>query len=62
MRSMHKQRGVALIIVFMIVALVVIIATDMGSRLQIQVKRASNIKDNNQAYWYAMRKPSPANR
>ena len=54
MRSMHKQRGVALIIVFMIVALVVIIATDMGSRLQIQVKRASNIKDNNQAYWYAM--------
>ena len=54
MRSLHKQRGVALIIVFMIVALVVIIATDMGSRLQIQVKRASNIKDNNQAYWYAM--------
>jgi general secretion pathway protein K len=26
----------------------------MGSRLQLQVKRASNIKDNNQAYWYAM--------
>ena len=54
MRSLHKQRGVALIIVFMIVALVVIVATDMASRLQIQVKRASNVKDNNQAYWYAM--------
>ena len=55
MRSaIHKQQGVALLIVLMIVALVVIIAADMGSRLQIQVQRAINIRDNNQAYWYAM--------
>ncbi|WJG09302.1 type II secretion system minor pseudopilin GspK [Aliiglaciecola sp. LCG003] len=50
----YKQQGVALIIVLMIVALVAIIATEMGSRLQLQVSRATNIKDNNQAYWYAM--------
>jgi general secretion pathway protein K len=49
-----KQQGVALIIVLMVVALVSILATEMGSRLQLQVKRAANIKDNNQAYWYAM--------
>ncbi|RDV24920.1 general secretion pathway protein GspK [Alteromonas aestuariivivens] len=38
----------------MIVALVSILATEMGARLQLQVKRTLNIKDNNQAYWYAM--------
>jgi general secretion pathway protein K len=38
----------------MLVALVVILATEMAARLQLQVTRASNIKDNNQAYWYAM--------
>ena len=48
------NRGVALIIVLLIVALVSILATEMGSRLQLQVKRVSNIKDSNQAYWYAM--------
>ncbi|MCW8109044.1 type II secretion system minor pseudopilin GspK [Alteromonas ponticola] len=48
------QRGVALIIVLMVVALVSVLATDMASRLQLQVQRAMNIKDNNQAYWYAM--------
>ncbi|GAC35303.1 type II secretion system minor pseudopilin GspK [Paraglaciecola polaris] len=50
----RQQKGVALIIVLLIVALVSVLATEMGSRLQLQVKRASNIKDNNQAYWYAM--------
>ena len=51
---MKANRGVALIIVLLIVALVSILATEMGSRLQLQVKRISNIKDSNQAYWYAM--------
>lgn len=49
-----KQSGVALIIVLLIVAIVSLLATEMGARLQLQVKRAANIKDNNQAYWYAM--------
>lgn len=50
----NKQQGVALVIVLMVVALVIILATEMAGRLQLQVQRASNIKDNNQAYWYAM--------
>ncbi|WP_339720561.1 type II secretion system minor pseudopilin GspK [uncultured Paraglaciecola sp.] len=49
-----QQRGVALIIVLLIVAIVSVLATEMGSRLQLQIKRASNIKENTQAYWYAM--------
>ncbi len=54
MKSMQRQQGVALMIVLMIVALVSVLATEMGSRLQLQVQRTMNIKDNNQAYWYAM--------
>ncbi|MFQ3189090.1 MAG: general secretion pathway protein K [Paraglaciecola sp.] len=50
----RKQRGVALIIVLLIVAIVSVLATEMGGRLQLQIKRASNIKENNQAYWNAM--------
>jgi len=51
---MKKQQGVALIIVLMIVALVSVLATEMGARLQLQMARASAIKDSNQAYWYAI--------
>ncbi|GAB3014267.1 type II secretion system minor pseudopilin GspK [Bowmanella dokdonensis] len=51
---MHHSRGVALILVLLILAMVSVIATEMGSRLQLQARRAGNIKDNNQAYWYAM--------
>lgn len=49
-----RQSGVALLIVLMIVALVTILATEMATRLQLQVQRTANLKDNNQAYWYAM--------
>ena len=49
-----KQGGVALIIVLLIVAIVSVLATEMGGRLQLQVKRASTIKSSNQAYWYAV--------
>ena len=49
-----QQRGVALMIVLMIVALVAVLATEMGTRLQLQVQRTMNLKDNNQAYWYAL--------
>lgn len=54
MGNVKHQQGAALLIVLMIVALVAIIATEMGARLQLQVQRAINIKDNNQAYWYAV--------
>ncbi|XOV80159.1 MAG: type II secretion system minor pseudopilin GspK [Aestuariibacter sp.] len=49
-----KQRGVALIIVLLIVAIVAVLATEMAGRLQLHLVRSTNIKDNNQAYWYAM--------
>ena len=51
---LSNQRGVALIIVLLIVAIVSVLATEMGGRLQLQVKRAVNIKSSNQAYWYAI--------
>ena len=50
----QRQQGVALIIVVLIVALVTVVATEMGGRLQLQVQRAINIRDSNQAYWYAV--------
>jgi general secretion pathway protein K len=51
---MQRNKGVALLLVLLIVAFVSIIATQMGSKLQLQASRAINIKDNNQAQWYAM--------
>ncbi len=57
-----NQRGVALLIVLMIVALVTVLATEMGTRLQLQIQRTVNLKDNNQAYWYAMSAESLARR
>lgn len=54
MKRLKQQQGVALLIVMMIVALVTIIATQMGTRLQLQIQRTANLKENNQAYWYAM--------
>lgn len=52
--SAKKQKGVALIVVLLIVALVTILATQMSNRLQLNIARTMNIKDNNQAYWYAL--------
>jgi general secretion pathway protein K len=46
---MPRQRGVALMIVLMVVALVAVLAVDMGSRLQLQIQRTMNLKDSNQA-------------
>lgn len=54
MMTASKQKGVALVLVLLIFAFVTILATEMGTRLQLQVQRAINIKDNNQAYWYAI--------
>jgi general secretion pathway protein K len=49
-----SQRGIALLVILLIVAIVSILATEMMARLQINVARTVNIKDNNQAYWYAV--------
>jgi len=50
----HKQKGVALITVMLIVALCAVLASQMTARLQIQMQRSANITFNQQAYWYAM--------
>ncbi|MCL1115069.1 type II secretion system minor pseudopilin GspK [Shewanella basaltis] len=50
----QKQRGVALIVVMLIVALVVIIATNITSRNQLSMRRTLNMAQYDQAYWYAM--------
>ncbi|MFT4731976.1 MAG: general secretion pathway protein K [Gammaproteobacteria bacterium] len=49
-----SQSGIALLVILLIVAIVSILATEMMARLQINVARTVNIKDNNQAYWYAV--------
>lgn len=53
-RQGSSQRGIALLVILLIVAIVSILATEMMARLQINVARTVNIKDNNQAYWYAV--------
>lgn len=52
--AFKKQKGIALLVILLIVAIVSIIATEMMARLQLNVARTVNIKDNNQAYWYAI--------
>lgn len=49
-----SQRGIALLVILLIVAIVSILATEMMARLQLNVARTVNIKDNNQAFWFAM--------
>jgi len=49
-----RQKGIALITVMLVVALAAVIATEMSSRLILQMQRTANIQMNQQAYWYAM--------
>lgn len=50
----QKQRGVALIVVLLIVAMIAIIATNINGRSQIMVRRTINLAQYDQAYWYAL--------
>lgn len=49
-----RQRGVALLTVLMIVALVAVIAIAMSGRLQLQLQRQQNLQQQEQAFWYGM--------
>ena len=53
MRNLPKQRGIALLTVLLILAVMVIIASNMSSRLQLELRRTSNIITHQQALWYA---------
>ena len=54
LNTKRSSKGVALITVMLIVALIAILATQMTARLQLQMQRTSNLASNQQAYWYAM--------
>jgi len=54
MKKISSHRGVALITVMLMVALAAILATQMTTKLQLQLQKSINIESNNQAYWYAM--------
>ncbi len=53
-RAYSKERGVALVVVMLIVAIITVLAVEMSARLQLNVARTINIKSSNQAYWYAL--------
>ncbi|WP_417665723.1 type II secretion system minor pseudopilin GspK [Pseudidiomarina sp.] len=47
-----KQRGVALLMVLLVVALVSVMAVTLSGRLQTSVLRTGNLQQAEQAYWY----------
>lgn len=53
-RPAQRQRGVALIVILMLLAIMVSIAATMSGRLFTQFKRAGNQLNYQQAYWYAI--------
>jgi len=54
MAKRSKQKGVALVVVLLVVALVSIIATDLTGRLQREIRRSANVFDHQQAQYYAL--------
>ncbi|NQY27214.1 MAG: type II secretion system minor pseudopilin GspK [Piscirickettsiaceae bacterium] len=50
----NKQKGVALVIVLLVVALVSVIATDLTGQLQRETRRSANLFDHQQARYYVL--------
>ena len=44
----------ALLVVLLILSVMVIIASNMSGRLQLELRRTSNLTAGKQAWWYAM--------
>lgn len=53
-RTPHRQRGVALIVILLLLAIMVSIAATMSERLFSQFTRASSQINYQQAYWYSL--------
>ncbi|MRJ42555.1 MULTISPECIES: type II secretion system minor pseudopilin GspK [Idiomarina] len=49
-----RQRGVALLMVLLVVALVSVLAISLSGRLQTSVLRTGNLQQAEQAYWYSL--------
>ena len=47
-------RGMALLVVLLILAVMVIVASNMSGRLQLELRRTANLTLGKQAWWYAM--------
>lgn len=54
MKMPTRQRGVALIVVLLIVAVIAVIATNITGRNQLSIRRTLNLAQYDQAYWYAL--------
>ncbi|MGB1319963.1 MAG: type II secretion system minor pseudopilin GspK [Vibrio gallaecicus] len=54
LRSKHRQSGVALIVILMLLAIMAGIAGSMSERLFTQFKRVGNQLNYQQAYWYSI--------
>ncbi|MGL4250344.1 MAG: GspK family T2SS minor pseudopilin variant ExeK [Aeromonas sp.] len=54
LRSPRGQRGMALLVVLLILSVMVIIASNMSGRLQLELRRTANITSGKQAWWYAL--------
>ncbi|MDF0534570.1 type II secretion system minor pseudopilin GspK [Shewanella yunxiaonensis] len=50
----RKQRGVALIVVLLVVAIIAVLAVSISGRNQVSVRRTINMAEYDQAYWYAI--------
>ena len=46
-----RQKGAALITVMLVIALVSVIAVNLGSKLQMQITRMGNLQQAEQTYW-----------
>ncbi|MEV3830025.1 GspK family T2SS minor pseudopilin variant ExeK [Aeromonas allosaccharophila] len=49
-----RQHGMALLVVLLILSVMVIIASNMSGRLQLELRRTANITTGKQAWWYAL--------
>ncbi|MGL4206666.1 MAG: type II secretion system minor pseudopilin GspK [Aeromonadaceae bacterium] len=51
---MRRQRGVALLVVMLILAIMMVVAANISSRFQLELMRTSNLVTLSQGKWYAM--------
>jgi general secretion pathway protein K len=49
-----RSRGMALLVVLLILSVMVIIASNMSGRLQLELRRTANLSTGKQAWWYAI--------
>jgi len=54
MAARRQSRGMALMIVLLVVALISVVATQLGSLIQLNIQQASNRERYQQAYWFAL--------